>query len=76
MASFGRVQEFYLNKESMSAYVERVELFSANGIEDNKKVPTFLISVGSERNPTKPVGARKPKRQVFCGHCCSSKKAL
>ena len=49
MASFGRIQEFHPDEESVSAYVERVELFfAANGIEDNKKVPIFLTSVGSE----------------------------
>ena len=43
MASFGRIQEFHPDEESVSAYVERVELFfAANGIEDNKKVPIFL----------------------------------
>ena len=36
MASFDRIQEFHSNKESVSAYVERVELFfMSNGIEDN-----------------------------------------
>ena len=48
MASFGRIQEFHPDEESVSAYVECVELFSANGIEDNKKVPIFLTSVSSE----------------------------
>ena len=49
MASFGKIQESHPDKESVSAHVERVELFfSANGIEENKTVPIFLTSVGSK----------------------------
>ena len=48
MVAFGRIQEFNADAESLSAYVERVELFfQANGIKEEKKVPVFLSSIGS-----------------------------
>ena len=63
MASFGRLEEFSPEKETISNYIERVELFfQANGIANGKKVPVFLSAAGGNiyallRNllsPTKP----------------------
>ena len=63
MASFDRLEEFLPEKETISNYIERVELFfQANGIADTKKVPVFLSAAGGNiyallRNllsPTKP----------------------
>ncbi len=63
---FGRVEEFQPEVESISAYLERVELFfDANSIDAERRVPVFLSVIGSKnysllRNllaPTKPSGA-------------------
>ena len=46
---FGRVQEYELENELFSAYLERVQLFFlANGVENDKKVPIFVSIVGSK----------------------------
>ena len=43
------MQEFNPANESVTAYLERFQLFvTANAIEDDKLVPTLLIVVGSE----------------------------
>ena len=48
MASFSGIQDFNTEAESLSAYVEWVELFFlANGITEDKKVQVFLSFVGS-----------------------------
>ncbi len=61
--TFGRIEEFQPEVESISAYLERVELFfDANDIAAARRVPTFLSVIGSKnysllRNlfaPTKP----------------------
>ena len=63
MASFGRIEEFSPEKETISNYLERVEIFfQTNAIADEKKVPVFLSIVGgniyallrSLLSPTKP----------------------
>ena len=47
MASFGRLEEFSPEKETISNYLERVEIFFlANSIADGKKVAVFLSVVG------------------------------
>ena len=50
MASFGKIGEFSLDKETISNYLEHVEIFfQANGIaEDEKKVPVFLSIAGGD----------------------------
>ena len=46
---YGSVQEYNQESELFSAYLERVNLFfSANDLEDDKKVPIFLTVVGSK----------------------------
>ena len=48
MSKFGRLQEFNNDAESVTAYLERVELyFATNEIADDKKVAVFLSSVGA-----------------------------
>ena len=43
------MQEFNPANESVTAYLERFQLFvTANAIEDDKLVPTLLTVVGSE----------------------------
>ena len=47
MALLGKIQEFKPENESMSAYLERVELFMAtNTIAEERKVTVFLSTVG------------------------------
>ena len=49
MASYGKLSEFHPEAESISAYLERVELFfTANSIADDKKVAVFLSVVGGK----------------------------
>ena len=50
MASFGKKGEFSPDKETISNYLEHVEIFfQANGIaEDEKKVPVFLSITGGD----------------------------
>ena len=44
MTSFGRIDEFRPENESIEAYLERIELyFNANEVEDDKKVPISLV---------------------------------
>ena len=63
MTSFGRINEFQAENESIGAYLERVELFfQANDIADGKKVAVFLSVIGGKTytllcnllSPTKP----------------------
>ena len=47
MASFGKIGEFSPDKETISNYLERVEIFfQANEIANEKKVPVFLSIAG------------------------------
>ena len=64
MTSFGRIEELLPKKETISNYAPqaRGDIFQANGIDDEKKVPVFLsITEGniyallhSLLSPTKP----------------------
>ena len=60
---FGHVEEYRQEDELFSAYIERVKpFFTANGVENDKKVAVFLTIVGSKtysllrnlRSPTLP----------------------
>ena len=68
MASYGRIEEFSADKENISNYLERVEIFfQANGIADGKKVPVFLSIAGGSvyallRSLLSPV---KPQEKTF-----------
>ena len=45
----GQMQEFNPDSETVTAYLERFQMFvAANGIEDAKLVPTLLTVVGSK----------------------------
>ena len=47
MLTFSQINEFRLENESFSVYLERFELFVlANSIADSKKVPLFLTVLG------------------------------
>ena len=49
MATVGTLHEFCLETESISAYLERLELFmKANKVEDKRKVAVLLSVVGSK----------------------------
>ena len=64
----GRVQEFDAETESITAYLERVQLFiTANAVEDNKKVAVLLSVIGSKtysllRNLLEP---EKPSSKTY-----------
>ena len=46
--TIGQMQEFHPDKESVTAYLERFQMFvSANTIEADKVVPTLLTVIGS-----------------------------
>ena len=52
-AVYGKLQEFQPGSESIKAYLERVTLyFKANTIDDDKKVPILLSSIGSSTYAT------------------------
>ena len=45
---FGALKEFISESESIKSYLERVELyFTANSVQQNKRVPILLSSIGS-----------------------------
>ena len=48
MSSFGKLEEFLPQKETITNYLERVEkiFFLANAVVDKKKVPVFVSVVG------------------------------
>ena len=48
-STFRRVQEYEWENELFSAHLKRVQLFFlANGVENDKKVPVFLNTVGNK----------------------------
>ena len=48
-ATIGKLSEFIPEKETISAYLERVELFfNTNGIEEDKQVPALFTAIGGE----------------------------
>ena len=49
MATFGRLEEFNPRKETISSYLERIELyFLANEIAEKKQVAVFLSVIGGQ----------------------------
>lgn len=45
----GRLNEFDVENETVTAYLERVELyFDANDVADDKKVPVLLSNIGAK----------------------------
>ena len=49
MTTIGNLSEFSPEKETICAYLERVELFfQANGKEEAKQVPALLTAIGGE----------------------------
>ena len=49
MSIIGKIQEFKLESERFSMYVERLKLyFEANGVAANKQVATFLTVIGAK----------------------------
>ena len=67
-ATIGKLSEFSPEKEKISSYLERVELFfDANGIEESKQVPALLTAIGGQtyvllRNLLAP---SKPNTKTF-----------
>ena len=46
---YGKIEEFQPENESISAYLERIELyFSANAVEEGKQVAVFLSVIGAK----------------------------
>ena len=65
MATLGHIGKFNSADESISAYLERIELFfAANGIEDEKQMAVFLSVIG----------AKNYAYSVICWHLKSHKK--
>ena len=64
----GRIQEFDAETESITAYLEHVQLFMmANAVDDDKKVAVFLSVIGSKtysllRNLLEP---EKPSSKTY-----------
>ena len=49
MATVGHLEQFNPEKDRISAYLERVELyFVANGVEDVKQVASLLLMIGGK----------------------------
>ena len=49
VAAIGQVETFDADRESIAAYLERIDLFlAANAIPDDRKVPVFLTLVGGQ----------------------------
>ena len=49
MTSYGRIGEFRPDEESITSYLERVDLyFAANAVADGKKVAVFLSIIGRD----------------------------
>ena len=48
MATYGRIKEFESENEGITAYLERVNYFEANGVKDDKKVPVLLSMIGAK----------------------------
>lgn len=46
MATKGQLHEFRPDAEEFSAYLERVYIFAAHEVSDEKKVPVFLNGIG------------------------------
>ena len=68
MTSYGHIDEFRPENESIEAYLERIELyFSANDVDEEKKVSIFLSVLGGKtysvlRDLLAPV---KPREKSF-----------
>ena len=67
-ATFGKIEEFQPECESIAAYLERIELFfAANEIAEGRRVPMFLSLIGSRnysllRNLLAP---QKPSEKTY-----------
>ena len=49
MTTIGQIQEFDPEKEKVTAYLERVQMFLvANSIQEDKKVPVLLSVIGGK----------------------------
>ena len=49
MARLGHINEFDSEKETISAYLERVEMFfQANDVKTEKRVPVLLSVIGAK----------------------------
>ena len=49
--TYGQIQEFCPEIESIEAYIERVELyFEANNIDVDQRVPVFLSAIGGKKD--------------------------
>ena len=70
-ATIGTLSEFIPEKETISAYLEFVELFfTANGIEEGKQLPVLLTSIGRETYALlcNLLAPDKPSAKTFAQH--------
>ena len=68
MATIGQIQEFEPEKEKVTAYLERVQMFLlANSIKDDKKVPVLLSVIGGKTYAllSSLLAPQKPKDKTF-----------
>ena len=68
MTSFGHIYEFRPENESIEAYLERIELyFSANDVDEEKKVSIFLSILGGKTYSvlTDLLAPVKPREKSF-----------
>ena len=68
MSTIGQMQEFELEKEKVSTYLERLQMFIvANNIADDKKVPVLLSVVGGKTYAllNSLLAPEKPKDKTF-----------
>jgi hypothetical protein len=77
MTSFGRIEPFNAENESITAYLERIELFfQANEIANEKKVAVLLSVIGGKtytllRGLLSPA---KPQEKTFAELAAELKK--
>ena len=65
---YGQLHEFDAESETVTAYLERAELyFDANDVMDKKKVPVLLSNIGPKTNRLlrSLVAPKAPKEKTF-----------
>ena len=68
MTTIGQIQEFDPEKEKVTAYLERVQMFLvANSIQEDKKVPVLLSVIGGKTYAllSSLLAPDKPKDKTF-----------
>ena len=76
--TFGQIQEFSLENETIGAYLERMELyFQANGVAEGRRVAAFLSIIGEKTTPFFVTYChQRTQRQVARGPVCRAQETL